>query len=81
MEQRAAGVMAGAGGRGALLCDGVTSYNGLRNSPARPGDLVAVQGIGGLGRLAVQFANRMGFRVAAIARGEEKHPLPPAVGR
>jgi NADPH:quinone reductase-like Zn-dependent oxidoreductase len=58
-----------------LLCAGVTTYNALRNSPARPGDLVAVQGIGGLGHLAVQFANRMGFRVAAIARGEKMQPL------
>src|SRR6516162_139759 len=63
-----------------LLCAGVTTYNALRNSPARPGDLVAVQGIGGLGHLAVQFANRMGFRVAAIARGEEKQPLARELG-
>jgi D-arabinose 1-dehydrogenase-like Zn-dependent alcohol dehydrogenase len=63
-----------------LLCAGVTTYNALRNSPARPGDLVAVQGIGGLGHLAVQFANRMGFRVAAIARGEEKQPLAEQLG-
>ena len=63
-----------------LLCAGVTTYNALRNSPARPGDLVAVQGIGGLGHLAVQFANRMGFRVAAIARGEEKQPLARQLG-
>jgi D-arabinose 1-dehydrogenase-like Zn-dependent alcohol dehydrogenase len=63
-----------------LLCAGVTTYNALRNSPARPGDLVAVQGIGGLGHLAVQFANRMGFRVAAVARGEEKQPLARQLG-
>jgi len=63
-----------------LLCAGVTTYNALRNSPARPGDLVAVQGIGGLGHLAVQFANRMGFRVAAIARGEDKQPLARQLG-
>jgi D-arabinose 1-dehydrogenase-like Zn-dependent alcohol dehydrogenase len=63
-----------------LLCAGVTTYNALRNSPARPGDLVAVQGIGGLGHLAVQFASRMGFRVAAIARGEEKQELARQLG-
>ena len=63
-----------------LLCAGVTTYNGLRNSRARPGDLVAVQGIGGLGHLAVQFANRMGFRVAAIARGAEKERLARQLG-
>jgi D-arabinose 1-dehydrogenase-like Zn-dependent alcohol dehydrogenase len=63
-----------------LLCAGVTTYNALRNSPARPGDLVAVQGIGGLGHLAVQFASRMGFRVAAVARGEEKQPLARQLG-
>src|SRR5262249_36872358 len=56
------------------------TYNALRNSPARPGDLVAVQGIGGLGHLAVQFANRMGFRVAAIARGEKMQPLARELG-
>jgi D-arabinose 1-dehydrogenase-like Zn-dependent alcohol dehydrogenase len=63
-----------------LLCAGVTTYHGLRNSPARPGDLVAVQGIGGLGHLGVQFANRMGFRVAAIARGAEKELLARQLG-
>jgi D-arabinose 1-dehydrogenase-like Zn-dependent alcohol dehydrogenase len=63
-----------------LLCAGVTTYNALRNSPARPGDLVAVQGIGGLGHLAVQFANRMGFRVAAVARGAEKEQLAKQLG-
>jgi len=63
-----------------LLCAGVTTYNGLRNSRARPGDLVAVQGIGGLGHLGVQFANRMGFCVAAIARGEEKERLARQLG-
>jgi len=48
-----------------LVCAGVTTFNALRNSPARPGDLAAVQGVGGLGHLGVQFARRMGFRVAA----------------
>lgn len=55
-----------------LLCAGVTTFNALRKSGARPGDLVAVQGVGGLGHLAVMFAKGMGFNVAAIARGEEK---------
>ena len=63
-----------------LLCAGLTTYNALRNSHARPGDLVAVQGIGGLGHLAVQFANRMGFRVAALARGEKMQPLARQLG-
>ena len=63
-----------------LLCAGVTTYNGLRNSRARPGDLVAVQGIGGLGHLGVQFANRMGFCVVAIARGAEKERLARQLG-
>jgi D-arabinose 1-dehydrogenase-like Zn-dependent alcohol dehydrogenase len=63
-----------------LLCAGVTTFNALRNSPARPGDLVAVQGIGGLGHLGVQYARRMGFRVAAIARGAEKAPLARELG-
>jgi D-arabinose 1-dehydrogenase-like Zn-dependent alcohol dehydrogenase len=63
-----------------LLCAGLTTYNALRRSPAEPGDLVAVQGIGGLGHLGVQFAARMGFRVAAIARGSEKEPLAKELG-
>ena len=52
-----------------LMCAGVTTFNALRNSGARPGDLVAVLGLGGLGHLGVQYAARMGFRTAAIARG------------
>jgi D-arabinose 1-dehydrogenase-like Zn-dependent alcohol dehydrogenase len=55
-----------------LLCAGVTTFNALRNSGARPGDLVAIQGIGGLGHLGVQFAAKMGFRTVAIARGTDK---------
>lgn len=54
------------------LCAGITTYNALRNSGARAGDLVAMLGIGGLGHLAVQFAARMGFRTVAIARGTDK---------
>ena len=52
-----------------LLCAGVTTYNALRNAGLRAGDLVAVQGIGGLGHLGVQFARHMGFRTVAIGRG------------
>lgn len=63
-----------------LLCAGLTTFNALRHSPAGPGDLVAVQGIGGLGHLGVQFAARMGFRVAAIARGAEKQALAMQLG-
>jgi D-arabinose 1-dehydrogenase-like Zn-dependent alcohol dehydrogenase len=63
-----------------LLCAGLTTYNALRHSSAAPGDLVAVQGIGGLGHLGVQFAARMGFRVAAVARGAEKGPLAKELG-
>ena len=58
----------------------MTTFNALRNAGGRPGDLVAVQGIGGLGHLGVQFANRMGFRVAAVARGAEKEPLAKELG-
>jgi D-arabinose 1-dehydrogenase-like Zn-dependent alcohol dehydrogenase len=65
---------------GPLLCAGVTTFNGLRNSGARPGDLVAVLGVGGLGHLAIQFAAKMGFRTVAIARGREKEPLAKKLG-
>jgi D-arabinose 1-dehydrogenase-like Zn-dependent alcohol dehydrogenase len=54
-----------------LLCAGITTYNALRHSGALPGDLVAVLGIGGLGHLGIQFANKFGYRVAAIGRGSE----------
>src|SRR4029079_14666627 len=63
-----------------LLCAGVTTFNALRNSVARPGDLVAVLGLGGLGHLGVQYAARMGFRTAAIARGEDRQPLAKKLG-
>ena len=63
-----------------LMCAGLTTYNGLRRSGARAGDLVAVLGIGGLGHLAVQFAAKMGFRTAAIARGKDKGPLAMQLG-
>ncbi len=55
-----------------IMCAGVTTFNALRASGARPGDLVAVQGIGGLGHLGVQFANKFGFETIAIGRGAEK---------
>lgn len=55
-----------------LMCAGVTTYNALRNSVARPGDLVAVIGLGGLGHLGVQYAAKMGFDTVAVARGAEK---------
>lgn len=63
-----------------LMCAGVTTYNSLRHSPARPGDLVAIVGVGGLGHLAVQFASKMGFETVAIARGEDKGPLARDLG-
>jgi D-arabinose 1-dehydrogenase-like Zn-dependent alcohol dehydrogenase len=65
---------------GPLMCAGVTTFNALRNSGARAGDLVAVQGIGGLGHLGVQFAVRMGFHTVAIARGAEKAALAKKLG-
>ena len=63
-----------------LLCAGITTFNALRNSGARAGDLVAVLGIGGLGHLALQFASRMGFEVVAIARGKDKEELARTLG-
>lgn len=63
-----------------LLCAGVTTYNALRHSGAMPGELVAVLGIGGLGHLGVQFANKSGYRVAAIGRGSESAALAKKLG-
>jgi D-arabinose 1-dehydrogenase-like Zn-dependent alcohol dehydrogenase len=63
-----------------LLCAGITTYNALRHSGALPGDLVAVQGIGGLGHLGIQFANKFGYMVAAIGRGSENAPLAKKLG-
>jgi D-arabinose 1-dehydrogenase-like Zn-dependent alcohol dehydrogenase len=63
-----------------LLCAGITVFNALRNSGARAGDLVAVQGIGGLGHLGVQYARQMGFRTVAIGRGADKEPLARKLG-
>ncbi len=63
-----------------LLCAGITTYNALRHSGALPGDLVAIQGIGGLGHLGVQFANKFGYKVAAIGRGSENAVLAKKLG-
>jgi propanol-preferring alcohol dehydrogenase len=63
-----------------LLCAGITTYNALRNAGLRGGDLVAVQGIGGLGHLGVQFARHMGFRTVAIGRGRDKERLAKDLG-
>jgi D-arabinose 1-dehydrogenase-like Zn-dependent alcohol dehydrogenase len=63
-----------------LLCAGVTTFNALRNSGAIPGDVVAILGIGGLGHLGVQFANKLGFHTVAIARGADKEELSRKLG-
>jgi alcohol dehydrogenase/propanol-preferring alcohol dehydrogenase len=63
-----------------LLCAGVTTFNALRNSGARPGDLVAVQGMGGLGHLGIQYARAMGFEVAAVSRGRGKENFARQLG-
>jgi D-arabinose 1-dehydrogenase-like Zn-dependent alcohol dehydrogenase len=65
---------------GPLMCAGVTVFNALRNSGARPGDVVAVQGIGGLGHLGVQYARKMGFETVALGRGTDKEPLAKKLG-
>src|SRR5262252_2574845 len=65
---------------GPLLCAGVTTFNALRHSGALPGSLVAVQGIGGLGHLAVQFASKFGYKVVAIGRGAENAALAKKLG-
>jgi D-arabinose 1-dehydrogenase-like Zn-dependent alcohol dehydrogenase len=63
-----------------LLCAGITTYNALRHSGAMPGDLVAVLGIGGLGHLGIQFANKFGYKVAAVGRGSESAVLAKKLG-
>jgi D-arabinose 1-dehydrogenase-like Zn-dependent alcohol dehydrogenase len=63
-----------------LMCAGLTTFNALRNSGAKPGDLVAVLGLGGLGHLGVQYAAKMGFNTVAIARGADKGPLARQLG-
>ncbi len=63
-----------------LMCAGITTYNSLRHSGAKPGDTVAILGIGGLGHLGVQFATKSGYRTVAIARGQDKAPLARQLG-
>src|SRR6476620_4748400 len=63
-----------------LMCAGITTYNALRNSGARPGDVVAILGVGGLGHLGIQFASKMGFKTIAIARGKDEEELVKKLG-
>jgi D-arabinose 1-dehydrogenase-like Zn-dependent alcohol dehydrogenase len=63
-----------------LMCAGITTFNALRNSGARPGDVIAVLGLGGLGHLGVQYAAKMGFHTVGIARGQDKEPLARQLG-
>ena len=63
-----------------LMCAGITTYNALRNSGARVGDVVAILGIGGLGHLGIQFAAKMGFKTIAIARGKDKEEMARKLG-
>ena len=63
-----------------LMCAGLTTFNALRNSGARPGDVVAVLGLGGLGHLGIQYAAKMGFHAVGIARGKDKEPLARRLG-
>ena len=63
-----------------LLCAGITTFNALRNCGARPGDLVAIHGVGGLGHLGIQFAARQGFRTVAVNRGRDKEALARSLG-
>ena len=82
-EKRSGGGGSGcsfAGRSGPILCAGVTTFNSLRHSEAVAGDLVAVQGLGGLGHLGIQFASRMGFHTVAIGRGKDKEPLALKLG-
>ena len=65
---------------GPFMCAGVTVFNALRHSGARVGDVVAVQGIGGLGHLGVQYARKMGFQTVALGRGKDKEPLAKKLG-
>jgi D-arabinose 1-dehydrogenase-like Zn-dependent alcohol dehydrogenase len=63
-----------------LMCAGITTFNALRHSGALPSDLVAVQGVGGLGHLGIQFANKFGYKVAAIGRGSDSAALAKKLG-
>src|ERR1700680_238254 len=65
---------------GALLCARGSTFNALRNSGARPGDLVAILGVGGLGHMCIQFSTKMGFDTVGIARGKDKEPLAKKLG-
>ena len=65
---------------GPLLCAGITTFNALRHSGAKPGDVVAVQGVGGLGHLGIQYASRMGFHTVALSRGKDKEELAKKLG-
>ena len=65
---------------GPLMCAGLTTFNALRKSHARPGDVVAIHGLGGLGHLGVQYAAKMGFKTVGIARGKDKEPLARQLG-
>lgn len=65
---------------GPLMCAGITTFNSLRHSGAKPGDVVAVLGVGGLGHLAIQFAAKMGFKTIAIARGKDREALSKKLG-
>jgi D-arabinose 1-dehydrogenase-like Zn-dependent alcohol dehydrogenase len=65
---------------GPLLCAGITTFNSLRHSGAQPGDLVGVLGIGGLGHLGIQFANKFGYQVAAVSRGKDSETLARKLG-
>ena len=63
-----------------LMCAGITTFNALRHSGAQPGDLVAIQAIGGLGHLAVQYASKFGYRTVAISRGKDAEALALKLG-
>src|ERR1700722_7569439 len=63
-----------------LLCAGIPTFNALRHSGAMPGDVVAFQGLGGLGHLGIQYANKMGFETVAIGRGDKKKNFPAKLG-
>src|SRR5262249_14109115 len=69
-----------AAGGAPIMCAGITSYNALRHSGAMPGDIVAIQGIGGVGHMAVQYASKMGYRTIAISKGSEKQNLSYELG-
>ena len=63
-----------------MMCAGITTFNALRNSGARPGEIVAILGIGGLGHLGIQFSKKMGFKTMAIGRGKDKEEMAKELG-